>query len=215
MTSKFVALVLLCLMTGTAMAQEPKVTSLMSKRSYGESRQGSSDDHSRACARRVDRYPPTQCTCVCLRTRGLHRDAAEGWRTGNTDTRTDLLRRPRRCSCRWPERKQHQAGEICGVLDQEQGGSGARASRVTPDRGGPKRYRRRRRRGLRRRRECLGNAIEQDGAQVDSRIGPRKADSDRRPNGRNGRGSPNLRSWICAVLRRAARLRSRSRARGR
>ncbi len=31
MTTKLVALVLLCLMTGTAMAQEPKVTSLMSK----------------------------------------------------------------------------------------------------------------------------------------------------------------------------------------
>ena len=31
MTIKRVALVLLCLMTGTAMAQEPKVTSLMSK----------------------------------------------------------------------------------------------------------------------------------------------------------------------------------------
>ena len=31
MTTKFVALVLLCLMTGTAMAQEPKVTPLMSK----------------------------------------------------------------------------------------------------------------------------------------------------------------------------------------
>jgi quercetin dioxygenase-like cupin family protein len=31
MTIKLVALVLLCLLTGTAMAQEPKVTSLMSK----------------------------------------------------------------------------------------------------------------------------------------------------------------------------------------
>ena len=31
MTIKFVALALLCLMTGTAVAQEPKVTSLMSK----------------------------------------------------------------------------------------------------------------------------------------------------------------------------------------
>ena len=31
MTTKLVALVLLCLMTGTAMAQEAKVTSLMSK----------------------------------------------------------------------------------------------------------------------------------------------------------------------------------------
>src|SRR5881409_1856974 len=31
MTTKLLALVLLCLMTGTAMAQQPKVTSLMSK----------------------------------------------------------------------------------------------------------------------------------------------------------------------------------------
>src|ERR1700704_4846634 len=31
MTTKLVALILLCLMTGTAMAQQPKVTSLMSK----------------------------------------------------------------------------------------------------------------------------------------------------------------------------------------
>jgi hypothetical protein len=31
MTTKLVELVLLCLMSGTAMAQEPKVTSLMSK----------------------------------------------------------------------------------------------------------------------------------------------------------------------------------------
>jgi quercetin dioxygenase-like cupin family protein len=31
MTTKLIALVLLCLVTGTAMAQEPKVTSLMSK----------------------------------------------------------------------------------------------------------------------------------------------------------------------------------------
>ena len=31
MTTKLVALVLLCLMTGRAMAQQPKVTSLMSK----------------------------------------------------------------------------------------------------------------------------------------------------------------------------------------
>src|SRR6266851_4206806 len=59
--------------------------------SSGASRQGSSDDHSRACARRVERYPPTQCTCVCLRAGGLRRDAAEGWTTGDTDTRTVLL----------------------------------------------------------------------------------------------------------------------------
>ena len=45
MTIKLAALILLCLMTGTAVAEEPKVTSLMSKESSGESWQGSSDDH--------------------------------------------------------------------------------------------------------------------------------------------------------------------------
>ncbi|WP_433994656.1 LuxR C-terminal-related transcriptional regulator [Bradyrhizobium lablabi] len=32
-----------------------------------------------------------ECTCVCLRAGGLRRDAAEGWTTGDTDTRTVLL----------------------------------------------------------------------------------------------------------------------------
>src|SRR5215813_2571168 len=36
MTTKLVALVLLCMMTGTAMAQEPKVTPLMSKELAGD-----------------------------------------------------------------------------------------------------------------------------------------------------------------------------------
>ena len=78
MTTKLVAIVLLCLMTGTAMAQQPKVTSLMSKDLTGKSWQGSSDDHCRACARQLERHPPTQCTCVCLRAGGLRCDAAEG-----------------------------------------------------------------------------------------------------------------------------------------
>src|SRR5262245_15676589 len=46
------------------------------ERSCRVSRQGSSDDNCRACARRVERYPPTQCTCVCLRTGGFCCDAA-------------------------------------------------------------------------------------------------------------------------------------------
>src|SRR5215471_4710798 len=61
------------------------------ERSSGESRQGNADDHSRACARRVEPYPPTQCTCDGLRPGGLRCDAGEGWRTGNTDTGTGLL----------------------------------------------------------------------------------------------------------------------------
>src|SRR5215470_4598258 len=100
------------------------------ERSYGESRQGSSDDHGGVSARLVGPDPPTQCTSVCLPTGRLHCDAGEGWRTGNTDTWTDLLRGPRRCSCRWPERKQHQAGEIPGALDQGQRRPGGRARTV-------------------------------------------------------------------------------------
>src|SRR4051812_39933229 len=44
----------------------------------GEPRQGSSGDHGRACARRIERYPRAQCTCVCLRAGGRRCDAAEG-----------------------------------------------------------------------------------------------------------------------------------------
>ena len=90
MTTTLVALVLLSLMTGTAMAQEPKVTSLMSKdltENPGREILMIRVEH----ARRVERDPPTQCTCVCLRTGGLRCDAAEGRTTSNTDTRTVLL----------------------------------------------------------------------------------------------------------------------------
>ena len=81
-------------------AQEKLITSCGSggqghathvKGSSGESRQGRSDDHSRESARRVERQPPTQCACVCLRAGGLRRDAAEGRTRGDTDTRRELL----------------------------------------------------------------------------------------------------------------------------
>src|SRR5262245_28387864 len=61
------------------------------ERSSGESRQGNADDHSRACARWVEPCPPTQCACDGLRAGWLRRDAGEGWKTGNTDTRPGLL----------------------------------------------------------------------------------------------------------------------------
>src|SRR2546426_3636572 len=68
MTTTLLALVLLCLMTGTAMAQQPKVTSLMSKDLPENPGSEVPDDHSRACAQRVEPHPPTQCPCDCLRT---------------------------------------------------------------------------------------------------------------------------------------------------
>ena len=101
MTTPLVALVLLSLMTGTAMAQQAKapeakapqakVTSLMSKdlpESPGKEAlmitvvypPGSSDP-----------APPTQCPCDSVRTGRLRRDVGEGWKAGHPDTRTDLL----------------------------------------------------------------------------------------------------------------------------
>ena len=68
MTSKLVALALLCLMSGTAMAQAQGHAAHVQDLPE-ESRQGSSGDHSGACAGRVERHPPTQCTCVRLRWR--------------------------------------------------------------------------------------------------------------------------------------------------
>jgi hypothetical protein len=77
-----VALVLPWRLTGTAMAQEPKVTSLMS------------NDLSKNPGRGVlvTTAEPTpgelsashRCTRVCLTPGGLRGDAAEGWTTGNT-----------------------------------------------------------------------------------------------------------------------------------
>jgi len=55
MTTKLVGLALLCLiMSGTAMAQQDKVTSPMSKRSSGESGQGNADLIRRASRPRVE-----------------------------------------------------------------------------------------------------------------------------------------------------------------
>src|SRR5215469_14230797 len=61
------------------------------ERSSGESRQGNADDHSGACAWRVEPCPPTQCTCHGVRARGLCSHAAEGWKTSDTETWADLL----------------------------------------------------------------------------------------------------------------------------
>ena len=131
MTTKLVALVLLCLMTGTAMAQQAKVTSLMSK--------DLTENPGKEVLMITVEYPPGASDPI-------HRHNAQAFvyvlegsivmqlKGGEQVTLTPgqtFYRRPRRCSSRWPERKPHQAGEISGGLDQEQGGSGARARRVT------------------------------------------------------------------------------------
>ena len=89
MTIKRVAFILLCLMSGTAMAEEPKVTSLMSK------------DLAENLGREV--LMPTvepapggssgttdTMHMRCLPTGGLRGDAAERRTTSITDARTDL-----------------------------------------------------------------------------------------------------------------------------
>src|SRR5215467_10103173 len=90
MMTKLVALVLLCLMTGTAMAQEPKVTSLVSKdltENPGREVLMITVEHPPGGSNSIHRHN----ACVCLRTGGLRLDAGEGWTTGNTDTRANLL----------------------------------------------------------------------------------------------------------------------------
>ena len=85
------ALVLLCLMTGTAVAQEPKVTSLMSKdlpEDPGKEALMITVEHAPGGSSAIHRH---NAHAFVLRARGLRRDAAEGWTTGDTDTRTDLL----------------------------------------------------------------------------------------------------------------------------
>ena len=82
MTTKLVALVLLCLMTGTAMAQEPKVTPLMSKDltvNPGMEVLMITVEHAPGGSNPAHRH------------NGLCCDAVEGWGTGHTDTRTVLL----------------------------------------------------------------------------------------------------------------------------
>ena len=91
MTIKLVALVLLWLMTGTAVAQEPKVTSLMSKdlpENPGREALMITVEHAPGGSSTIHRH---NATCVCLRAGGFRCDAVEGWKTGDTDSRTDLL----------------------------------------------------------------------------------------------------------------------------
>jgi quercetin dioxygenase-like cupin family protein len=91
MTIKLVALVLLCLMTSTAMAQELKVTSLMSKdltESPGREALMITVEHAPGGSSAIHRHNAHAFVYVLG---GLRCDAAEGSTTGNADTRTGLL----------------------------------------------------------------------------------------------------------------------------
>ena len=94
MTFTKLILALACLISGTLMAQEAKVTELMSKDLTNfpgkeglmitvEYPPGSSDPIHRQ-----------QCTCVCLCAGRLDRDACKGRKGSDSDTWSDLLRRP-------------------------------------------------------------------------------------------------------------------------
>src|SRR5262249_1280845 len=90
-TTKLVALVLVCLMSGTAMAQEPKVTSLMSKdlaESPGREVLVITVEHAPGESSAIHRHNAHAFVYVL---EGSVVNAAEGWTTGDTDTRTDLL----------------------------------------------------------------------------------------------------------------------------
>ena len=88
---KIILVVLLSLITGTLMAQEAKVTSLMSK--------DLKDFPGKEGLMITVEYPPggyrpytsSQCTRNCIRAGGLHRHAAERRKRSHADTRTDLL----------------------------------------------------------------------------------------------------------------------------
>jgi quercetin dioxygenase-like cupin family protein len=89
MTTKLVALVLLCVMTGTAMAQQPKVTSLISKdltENPGREVLMITVEHAPGGSSSIHRHNAHAIVYVLEGS-----DAAQGWTTGNTDTRTDLL----------------------------------------------------------------------------------------------------------------------------
>ena len=118
MTIKFVASVLLCLMSGTAMAQEPKVTSLMSK--------DLAESPSREVLMIAVEHAPGGSSAIHRHNAHAFVYVLEGsvvmqLKGGQEVTLTPgqtFYEGPRRRSCRRPERERYQSGEIPGVLDQ-------------------------------------------------------------------------------------------------
>ncbi len=95
MTFTKVILALACLMTGTLVAQEAKVTQLLSK--------DLTNLPGKEGLMVIVEYPPgsqfgphtsPRCTCVCLCAGRLDRDAGERRKGNDSDTWSDLLRRP-------------------------------------------------------------------------------------------------------------------------
>ena len=90
MTSKLVALVLLCLMTGMAAAQEPKVTALMSKdlpENPGKEALMITVEHAPGGSSAIHRHNAHAFVYVLEGSVVMQLKGG----TGDTDTRTDLL----------------------------------------------------------------------------------------------------------------------------
>ena len=81
----------LWLISGTLMAQEVKVTSLLSNDLAEVSGKEVLMIHRGVSARPFGPYPPPQCACISLRAGGRRRNAGEGRKTNDADARTDLL----------------------------------------------------------------------------------------------------------------------------
>ena len=81
----------LCLISGTLMAQEVKVTPLMSKVLTEISGKEGLMITVEYPPGGSEPYPSSQCTCISLRAGGLRRDAGEGRKTSDAHARTDLL----------------------------------------------------------------------------------------------------------------------------
>jgi quercetin dioxygenase-like cupin family protein len=130
MTIKLVALVLLCLMTGTAVAQEPKVTSLMSKdlpENPGREALMITVEHAPGGSSAIHRHNAHAFVyvlegSVVMQLKGGQQvtlTAGQTFYEGPDDVHVV------------DRNKRHSAGEIPGALDQGQGRPGGRAGTVT------------------------------------------------------------------------------------
>ena len=131
MAIKLVALVLLCLLSGTAMAQEPKVTSLMSK--------DLAENPSREVLMITVEHAPGGSSAIHRHNAHAFVYVLEGSVVMQLKGGQQVTLTPGQTFYEGPDdvhvvdrkRKRYQSGEIPGVLDQGQGCSGARASAVT------------------------------------------------------------------------------------
>src|SRR5438046_799261 len=99
--------VLAFLIAGTLIAQDAKVTPLMSKdlaECPGKEGLMITVVYPPGAS---DSYSPAQCVCISLRAGRLGCDAVERRERSHAHARPDILRRAQRHSYRWPECKQH------------------------------------------------------------------------------------------------------------